>query len=162
VDPRFGRCQYFIVVDPETMRFEAVENTNVMASGGAGIGTAQMVANKGVGVVLTGNCGPNAHQALAAAGVQVITGVAGRVRDAIEGYKTRRYQAASQPSVSAHFGMGPGMGKGRGLRLMPMASLAPQPPGSGQDVEALKQRTCALRQQLEYVKRRLRSLERKA
>jgi len=119
VDPRFGRCQYFIIVDPETMQFEALENTNMMAGGGAGISTAQMIASKGVQIVLTGNCGPNAYQTLSAAGVQVITGVAGTVGDAIEGYKAGRFQATSQPSVGAHFGigMGPGMGMGGGMGM---------------------------------------------
>ena len=56
VDPRFGRCQYLIIVDPDTMEFEAVENSNAMAAGGAGIATGQMIAEKGVNVVLTGNC----------------------------------------------------------------------------------------------------------
>ena len=64
VDPRFGRCQYFIIVDPETMEFEAVDNESAMASGGAGISAAQMIAGKGVEAVLTGNCGPNAYQVL--------------------------------------------------------------------------------------------------
>ena len=54
VDPRFGRCQYFIIIDPETMQFEALENSSAMASGGAGISAAQMIAGKGVEAVLTG------------------------------------------------------------------------------------------------------------
>ena len=119
VDPRFGRCQYFIIVDLETMQFEALENTNMMAGGGAGIATAQMIANKGVQVVLTGNCGPNAYQTLSAAGVQVISGVSGTVQEAIEGFKAGQFQATSQPSVGAHFGMGmgPGMGVGGGMGM---------------------------------------------
>jgi predicted Fe-Mo cluster-binding NifX family protein len=72
VDPRFGRCQYFIIVDPQSMEFESVDNSNALASGGAGISTAQMIASKGVEVVLTGNCGPNAYRTLSAAGIQVI------------------------------------------------------------------------------------------
>jgi len=27
VDPRFGRCRYYMIVDPESYEFEAVENT---------------------------------------------------------------------------------------------------------------------------------------
>jgi predicted Fe-Mo cluster-binding NifX family protein len=115
IDPRFGRCQYFIIVDPETMQFEALENSGAMAGGGAGVSTAQTIASKGVEAVLTGNCGPNAYQVLSAAGIKVITGVAGKVQDAIQGYKSGKFQASSQPNVGDHFGMGRGMGRGRGM-----------------------------------------------
>ena len=112
IDPRFGRCQYFIIVDPETMQFEALDNSGAMAGGGAGISTAQMIAGKGVEVVLTGNCGPNAYEVLSAAGIKVVTGVAGKVQDAIQGYKSGKFQASSQPNVPGHFGMGRRRGMG--------------------------------------------------
>ncbi len=51
VDPRFGRCQYFVIVDSETMEYEAMQNPSIGASGSAGIQAAQTVAGKGVGVV---------------------------------------------------------------------------------------------------------------
>ena len=108
VDPRFGRCQYFLIVDPDTMQFDAVENTAALASGGAGISTAQMIADKGVEAVLTGNCGPNAFQVLSTAGIKVVTGASGIVRDAIQAYKSGNLQVTSQPNVPDHFGMGRG------------------------------------------------------
>src|SRR4030042_208433 len=82
IDPRFGRCQYFIIIDPETMQFEALENSGAMAGGGAGISTAQMIAGRGVEAVLTGNCGPTAYEVLAAAGIKVVTSVSGKGRQA--------------------------------------------------------------------------------
>jgi predicted Fe-Mo cluster-binding NifX family protein len=62
IDPRFGRCSYFVVVESETMKFETVANTASGAMGGAGIQAAQLVANRGAQVVLTGKAGPNAFQ----------------------------------------------------------------------------------------------------
>lgn len=112
VDPRLGRCQYFIVVDPDTMEFEALENSGAMSGGGAGIATGQFVAGKGVDAVLTGNCGPNAFNVLEAAGIKVMTGISGTVQDAVEGYKLGKYQANSQPNVAPHSGMGRGRGPG--------------------------------------------------
>ena len=113
VDPRFGRCRYFIIVDTDTMEFETVENSGAMAGGGAGIVTAQVIADKGVEAVLTGNCGPNAFQVLSAAGIKVITGVFGKVRDTVQDYKAGSLQPASQPNVPGHFGIGSGRGMGR-------------------------------------------------
>ncbi|MGQ9616689.1 MAG: NifB/NifX family molybdenum-iron cluster-binding protein [Spirochaetota bacterium] len=109
VDPRFGRCQYFIILDPETLVFEAVENTSALSGGGAGIASGQAIAGKGVKAVLTGNCGPNAFQVLSSAGVQVISGVSGKVRDAVEMYRSGKYQETSRPTVGAHSGMGMGL-----------------------------------------------------
>jgi len=119
VDPRFGRCQYFIIVDPNTLEFEVVENSSAMAAGGAGISTGQMIASKGVEAILTGNCGPNAYQVLSAAGLRVITGVSGKIKGVIEEYKLGTFSATQQPTVDAHFGMGnaPGMGAGTGFSL---------------------------------------------
>ena len=152
VDPRFGRCQYFIIADPQTMEFEAVENASAIAAGGAGIATAQMIAGKGAEVVLTGNAGPNAYQTLSAAGIQVITGVSGRIRDAIEGYKAGRFQATSQPTVKAHFGMGGGM-------TPPVGQ--PQPASPEQELEALRAESQMLAQQMSDIQRHIEELEKK-
>ena len=88
MDPRFGRCQYFMIVDSETMEYEAMQNPSVGASGGAGIQAAQTVAGKGVGAVVTGNLGPNAVQTLDAAGIEMVIGARGTVRDCVEQYKS--------------------------------------------------------------------------
>ena len=63
VDQRFGRAEYFIVVETESMEFEVINNNNA-GSGGAGIGTAKLLVDADVKAVLTGNCGPNAQKTL--------------------------------------------------------------------------------------------------
>lgn len=119
VDARFGRCAYFLVINPDTLEFEPIQNSNIALGHGAGIQSAQLLANKGVTVLLTGNCGPNAFQTLAAAGIQIITGVAGQVREAVRMYKSGAMASASGPNVQGHFGTGTGggMGMGRGMGM---------------------------------------------
>ena len=113
VDPRFGRCAYFLVIDTDTLEFEAFPNSNVAAGGGAGIQSAQFIASKGVSVVLTGNCGPNAFQVFSTAGIQVKTGISGQVRDAVNEFKSGKLSDSSEANVQSHFGMGGG-GRGGG------------------------------------------------
>jgi predicted Fe-Mo cluster-binding NifX family protein len=96
------------------MEQETVDNPGVAASGGAGVSAAQMIAGTGAEAVLTGNCGPNAYQVLSAAGIDVMTGVSGKVTDAIQDYLSGRLKASPQPSVAGHFGLGRGGGMGRG------------------------------------------------
>ncbi len=107
VDPRFGRCQYLIFVDTGTMNFEAQDNTASSAGGGAGIATGQIVINKGVQAVLTGNVGPNAYSVLSQAGIQVITGVSGKVAESIEAYKKGGLKETTGPTVEEHAGLKP-------------------------------------------------------
>ena len=111
IDPRFGRCQFFIFVDPETMEFEAVENEAVMASGGAGPQAAQFVANKGAEAVLTGNVGPNAVSALKAAGITIYVGATGTVKETVALFKNGQLQEVGEATVASHSGMGGGRGR---------------------------------------------------
>ena len=118
VDPRFGRCQYFLIVDADTMDFESISNESAMASGGAGIQAAQTVAKAGVEVVITGNMGPNAFQTLSAAGIKIFTDATGMINEVMEKYKKGELGETEAPSVGSHFGMGDtGRGLGRGRNL---------------------------------------------
>ncbi len=105
IDPRFGRCSCFLIVDTDAMTFEAIENANGALGGGAGIQSAQLIARKGAGAVLTGSCGPNAHRTLAAAGIDVMVGCGGTVSEAVERFKAGQLVAASSPDVASHSGM---------------------------------------------------------
>lgn len=105
VDPRFGRCHYFIVFDLDTNQFEAIENKNAQGMGGVGIQSGQMMSDKGVKTVLTGNCGPNAFQTLNAAGIEIVAGVNGTVQEAINKFNSGEYKKISGASTSAHSGM---------------------------------------------------------
>ncbi len=113
VEARFGRCPYFIFVDSDTLVFESMPNPNMSLGGGAGPQSAQLMAAKGVSVVLTGNCGSNAFQTFGAAGIQVITGVSGRVREAVEKFKSGQLAQAVAPTVQSHFETRRGMGGGK-------------------------------------------------
>jgi len=108
IDPRFGRCQYFIFIDPETMEFEVSENEGLMAMGGAGVQAAQLIAQKGATALITGNLGPNAASALSASGIRVYLVPGGTIKDVIEGYRSGSLREASGATVPPHFGMGGG------------------------------------------------------
>ncbi len=105
IDPRFGRCGYFVIVETDTMEFEAITNESAMASGGAGPQAAQAVSKAGANVLITGNVGPNAHQALEAAGIEIITGSNGKVGEMVERYKKGELSSTNAPTVGSHAGM---------------------------------------------------------
>jgi predicted Fe-Mo cluster-binding NifX family protein len=104
VDPRFGRAPYFLLIHPNNLEFEVVSNqASLMAAHGAGIQTATLVAQCGPAAVITGNCGPKAYRLLQAAGIPVISGVSGTVRDAVEQYHQGKLAPASGPSQQGHW-----------------------------------------------------------
>jgi len=120
VDPRFGRCPYYLIVDTDTMAFEFISNIANSSAHGAGIKAAQLVASKGVEAVLTGNVGPNAYRALSASSIKVISGITGSVMDAVERFKGGELDETGGPTVRGHFGTGrdsPMQGRGRRRRL---------------------------------------------
>jgi len=128
VDPRFGRCPFFVIVETDNLSLEAIDNENQALGQGAGIQSAGLLAERGVKYVLTGNCGPNAHQTLTAAGIGVIVGCSGTVRNVVEQFAAGRLQPACEPNVPGHSGMGAGAAPAPA----PVPTPAPVGPGAGQ------------------------------
>ena len=99
VDPRFGRGAYFLVVDPDTLEWQAHPNPGVGASGGAGSLAAQFVANQKAEVVISGDFGPNAYNALQAAGIAMyLFGASTTPGQAIELFKAGKLQQVGAPT----------------------------------------------------------------
>lgn len=104
VDPRLGRAPFFLLVNPETLEFEVVENRqSLQAPHGAGVQAAALLARHRPAAVLTGHCGPKAFQTLQAAGIPVIVGVEGPVRNAVQDYQAGKLKPAGAPNASSHW-----------------------------------------------------------
>ncbi|MDP8241379.1 MAG: NifB/NifX family molybdenum-iron cluster-binding protein [Candidatus Hatepunaea meridiana] len=104
VDPRFGRCKYLLIVDTESLQFEAVDNIdNINRAGGAGIQAAEILSTNGVEVLLTGHCGPNAFTTLKAAGIKIFTDVEGNIAEVVERFNRNDLKATDAPDVVGHW-----------------------------------------------------------
>jgi predicted Fe-Mo cluster-binding NifX family protein len=114
LDPRFGRCAYFLIIDPADMRFEVFDNQSTAQSSGAGIQAAQFLADKNVSAVITGHVGPNAVQTLAAAGIDIFAEQQGTIEEVVNRYRSGALKPTTQSTVGSHFGMGGGRGMGQG------------------------------------------------
>ena len=122
IDPRFGRCAYFIIVETDDMSFEVFDNENNALGGGAGIQSAQFVASKGAEAVITGNCGPKAVSTLSTAGITLFVDQSGTGEEAIKRFKNNKLSSTTDANVPDHYGTGSGgvaedtqmQGSGRG------------------------------------------------
>ena len=93
VDPRFGRAQFFIVVDTDTDEVAVHDNSrNMNAAHGAGQRAAQAVAGLGVEAVVTGDIGPKAYAALQAGEIKTYVGATGSVAEAVEKVKKHEFE----------------------------------------------------------------------
>jgi len=82
----FARCPYFIIADIKDQKIneiEAVKNEGANQMGGAGISTAQLMAEKDVKAVITGNVGPRAFEVLRQFNIEIYRGE-GKVKESIE------------------------------------------------------------------------------
>jgi predicted Fe-Mo cluster-binding NifX family protein len=104
-DERFGRCQYFVIVDTKTDTFEGVHNDNISASGGAGTASAKKIADLGVQAVISGHFGPNAVIALQALGIKMHTNKNTVVREALAEFKNNTLPTIETATVEKKSGL---------------------------------------------------------
>ena len=114
IDSHFGRAQNFIFLNEKGEIEKVLENPGIEAMRGAGISTAQMIADEEVEAVITGNVGPNAFKVLSPSGIRVFLVDANlTVKEAFFLWKEGKINELNMPSVQGHFGQGPLPGGGR-------------------------------------------------
>ena len=99
VAQRFGISPYLIIVDTETMKFEAVPNPGAAGQRAAGMQTVVLAISKEVDAVLTGYLSPTAMKYLTSNGIEVIAGVKGTVSEAVALYRNQIHSATLHPRV---------------------------------------------------------------
>ncbi|MFP4480877.1 MAG: NifB/NifX family molybdenum-iron cluster-binding protein [Desulfohalobiaceae bacterium] len=115
LDLGFGRCPGFLIYDTETQSVFFLDNTqNRDLPQGAGTSAAQMIGAEGVDVLISGNIGPNALQALNQANIEVFASTAKTVQEAIQAWDRNELQRVS--SAASLGGAGQGMGRGGGRK----------------------------------------------
>jgi predicted Fe-Mo cluster-binding NifX family protein len=81
IEPAFGRCKNFLVVESGGRSIQVVPNPGAASSGGAGVQAAETLIRLGIDKLVTGSVGPNARPLLEAAGIAIFTGQSGKISD---------------------------------------------------------------------------------
>lgn len=105
VDPQFGRCNYFVIIDPDAGTVTSIKNPGSEASSGAGVRAAEAVAGEGVDTLLTGSVGSNSFSILSEAGIETYSGVKGTVSFALREHQSGKLTVLRSPNASTHGSM---------------------------------------------------------
>lgn len=81
IEPAFGRCKNFLVVESGSGAVQVVPNPGAASSGGAGVQAAEALIRLGINKLVTGSVGTNAWPLLEAAGIAIVTGQSGKISE---------------------------------------------------------------------------------
>ncbi len=96
----FGRAAYYLIVDTDSMIFDAIENENAGDSPEiAEVNAARLIIDAGAQAVLTGNCGYGVRRMFADAGVKLFQVCPGTVADTVEQFKAGKLLEVSAPGI---------------------------------------------------------------
>lgn len=105
ISPIFGRCPFYILIDPESKGFKIEENPAQSASGGAGVKASQWLVENNVAAVISGNLGPKAHDVLSSANILAFKFKGGSIEETLKAYNSKELESFFEPNVDAHSGI---------------------------------------------------------
>jgi predicted Fe-Mo cluster-binding NifX family protein len=86
VDDHFGHCEFYRLFTVEDSKIVSEKRLDSPAGCGCKSNIAQELARQGVSVMLAGNMGQGAVNKVSAAGIKVIRGCSGDVREVMESF----------------------------------------------------------------------------
>ena len=106
VDARFGRCNYFLIIDIENDKvknFKAIENTAKAQMGGAGITAGEIVAKEKVDAIITVNLGPRAFSVFEQFGIKIYQG-GGKIKEVVQDFLDGKLKELTNATGPQHHG----------------------------------------------------------
>jgi predicted Fe-Mo cluster-binding NifX family protein len=100
IEPTFGRCKNFLIVDSESGDAGVVPNPGAASAGGAGVKAAEALAGRGIGMLITGSIGFNSRPLLEAAGISIVTGQSGKIRAHLRAFGNQPLEAPPRPAAA--------------------------------------------------------------
>ena len=98
IDARFGRSNYFVIVDSNTEKpIKSIANPAANVAGGAGIEAAQTLLNEKIEAVIAPNIGPNAFKVLKAANIAMYEPLTDKIIENLRFLKEGKLPAQSGP-----------------------------------------------------------------
>ncbi len=109
VDTRFGRCNYFLIVEvdkkkKEIKNFKAIENIVKEQMGGAGITAGEIVANEKVDAVITTNLGPRAFSVFEQFKIKAYSGQ-GKIKEVVQNFIKGKSKELTNATGPQHIGL---------------------------------------------------------
>ena len=98
---RFNTAKYLLIIDLDTGEYEAIPNPFTTGQHGAGVQAIVLAVSRGAKAVLTGYTSPAVVNQFKLSGIEVLTGMTGTVRDAVEQYKMTSSLEASGNDIKS-------------------------------------------------------------
>lgn len=83
----FGRAPFFAIYNTISKEIDYLDHRAVVAQGAGGIRAAQVLADQGIKVIMTQQCGENAEKLLRKADVLIYKARSGSIYDNIDAYQ---------------------------------------------------------------------------
>ena len=94
IGEHFGRVPYFTLYDTETNKVKVISNDSEH-TGGRGL-PGEILSNLGINTLICRGAGRKALQIFSTNGISVYFGATGKVKDALEAWKTNKLHLAAQ------------------------------------------------------------------
>ncbi len=106
ISDRFGRADYFVIVDTDTNELKAIENTAKDEPTGAGGMAVRLIAKENVEIIIAPEIGPKAATAIKAFNIKAYRkGEFATVEEAVNAYKEDKLEEFVFPTLENPAGL---------------------------------------------------------
>ena len=96
----FGRCENYLIYDPDSQNFEVIKNTSEHM-GGSGL-PPEIIQKAGAQIMIVSDLGQRALQLFSQFGIEVYCKAQGKIKDVLKDFEEGKLQKANPEIICQH------------------------------------------------------------